>query len=439
MFSFFQNNAPSLLTQDDQRNALRQGLLGFASGALSGGYSTTPQSGFGGLGQGLQGFMQARQGALDSSLRNKLLDRQITREDKSDAIKERQISREEKLTDAQIEKINKANEAQARLEALFANPPSAGVAPGQPPAGSPPATPDAAPQPGGASPGSNPALIRALIGAGHIGEAMKLINPQEQTGDIKEFQFAKSQGFTGSFEDWMRKKRAVTGEYGMQPIYGTDAKGNPAVMQLGKDGKPVQVQLPPGFSIAKEPIKADLGTHFAIIDPQTRQIVQTIPKNVAGEAAAKESGKEQGAAQVALPGAISSADNALNVIKQIREHPGKSWGVGTLGGLPAIPGTAQAGFVDLVNQAKGQAFLQAYNNLKGTGAISEAEGAKATQAIARLERARRPEDFDNALSDLESVINTGKANAMKRAGQGSADQPSPTKRLKFNPATGNLE
>ncbi len=114
---------------------------------------------------------------------------------------------------------------------------------------------------------------------------------------------------------------------------------------------------------------------------------------------------------------MDNADQALKVIGQIRSHPGKAYGLGAVGGMmPAVPGTTQAGFVDLVNQARGKAFLEAFNSLRGGGQITEAEGAKATDAIARLNRARRQEDFDAALSDFEEVIRLGVDRARRAAG-----------------------
>lgn len=133
-------------------------------------------------------------------------------------------------------------------------------------------------------------------------------------------------------------------------------------------------------------------------------------------AAAEARGKVQGEAAATLPGTLAKADEALALIEKIRNHPGRSAGTGAVGGNIRVPGTPQADFVDLVDQAAGEAFLQAYQNLKGGGAISEAEGKKAEQAIARLKRDKTPEGFEDALNDFAAVIRRGRENAGVAAG-----------------------
>lgn len=152
----------------------------------------------------------------------------------------------------------------------------------------------------------------------------------------------------------------------------------------------------------------DLGTSYARPDPlNPGQISGAMPKDVAGAASLKEQGEAQGKAAADLPRQMDNAGVAIQTIEAIRKHPGKKWGVGAAGVIPGVPGTEQRGFVNLVDQAKGQVFLQAFNSLRGGGAITDAEGAKATQALSRLDRAQRQEDFDAALTDLEGIINMG--------------------------------
>lgn len=123
--------------------------------------------------------------------------------------------------------------------------------------------------------------------------------------------------------------------------------------------------------------------------------------------------------QTDLTGALQTANNALGVIEQIRMHPGRKFGTGAFGVLPGIPGTPQRDFVALVDQAKGQVFLEAFESLKGGGQITQVEGQKATEAIARLDRAQTPEGFEKALNDLEQIIRSGIGRAQSRAGQGA--------------------
>lgn len=142
-------------------------------------------------------------------------------------------------------------------------------------------------------------------------------------------------------------------------------------------------------------------------DKATGAPVRDVSANIAGGASAKEQGEAQGKAHADLPRQVDNAKLALQTIQSIRTHPGKEYGLGAYGVVPGIPGTEQRGFVNLVDQAKGQTFLAAFNSLRGGGQITEAEGAKATQALARLDRAQTAKDFDAALDDLQSVIQSG--------------------------------
>jgi hypothetical protein len=257
---------------------------------------------------------------------------------------------------------------------------------------------------------SDPATLRAVL--------PQFLGIGGQTDDIKEYQFAKREDPSLTFEKFMARKKAVSGEYGMQPIWGTGPDGKPAVLQLGKSGDAKQSVLPPGFSLARDPIKVEGPTGTTIIDPQTRQQVAFIPKDVAGAAKSKEIGEAEGQALVNLPTTLATAETALKTIKQLEEHPGKkNWGAFGVGAmLPDMPGTATRGFAALVDQVKGQNFMTAFQSLKGAGAITEQEGAKAEKAQARLDRAQSEADFDVALKDLKEVITAGMERARQKAG-----------------------
>lgn len=130
----------------------------------------------------------------------------------------------------------------------------------------------------------------------------------------------------------------------------------------------------------------------------------------------KELGEARAKAISTLPQIEDNATLALKTIDQITAHPGRYWGTGATGTItPYIPGTDARGFSNLVEQAKGKVFLEAFNSLRGGGAITEAEGAKATQALARLDRAQSARDFDAALADIREVINLGVARARRSA------------------------
>lgn len=234
------------------------------------------------------------------------------------------------------------------------------------------------------------------------------------TDDIREFQFAQQNGFTGQFADWMKQKRDRL-EFGKQGAVFQGDDGLFYTIQFGSDGqRRIQPVTQDGRPL--RPAKGVTQIGDELVDRGTGAPVRNVAPQIVNREAAEERGKVLGKAQGDLPRVIDNASQALATIQQIREHPGKRFGTGIFGVVPAVPGTPQAAFVDLVNQAKGRAFLEAFNSLKGGGAITEVEGTKATQAIARLERARRPEDFDQALADLENIINAGLVRAYKSAG-----------------------
>lgn len=265
-------------------------------------------------------------------------------------------------------------------------------------------------------------LSRATRDPGPI--VQHYVNSQKGTDDIKEFEYARRQGFQGQFSDWMAiKRKGAEEEYNKNLVYGTDERGNIVPMQAGTKGNLVASKLPPGVALQRDPIKFDAGDRYILLDPTTRQPIGAVPKNIAAVEEQKVAGETRGKAVADLPRVIDNAQQALDTITQIREHPGKKFGLGIAGVLPAVPGTPQAGFVDLVNQAKGRAFLEAFNSLKGGGAITEVEGTKATQAIARLERARSPQDFDRALADLEVIIQAGLVRAYRSAGRQPGQPP----------------
>lgn len=144
---------------------------------------------------------------------------------------------------------------------------------------------------------------------------------------------------------------------------------------------------------------------------------QNEPEAIQAKAAAE--------ANVNLPQAQATAEQTLSLIQQLKNHPGRKFGTGSTGMLPALPGTAVKDFTTLLDQAKGQTFLTAFAGLKGGGAITEMEGKKAEQAIARLDRTQSEAGFLSALSDLESVVSAAQQRAQQKARQPSAQRASP--------------
>jgi hypothetical protein len=210
------------------------------------------------------------------------------------------------------------------------------------------------------------------------------------TEKMKNFAFAKQQGFDGSFQDWMRQE-GTDSELGLIPQYGRDKDGNPVIFQIGKDGQAKQTKLPDGMTLDPGWVKQTQAQGAAV-------------------------GKARGEAQAELPGQLTAAEHFLGSINDVRDDPNRSRGTGKSAVFNAMPGTAGFDFQQKVDQLKGKSFIEAYQGLKGGGAISEAEGMKAEQAIARLNTAQSEEAFAKGLDDLEEVVKMGMKRARTKAG-----------------------
>ncbi len=272
--------------------------------------------------------------------------------------------------------------------------------------------------------GVNPKLIQAYASP-YVSEGTKKVlgmmlqqqmKPADTTDDIKEYQFAKREDPSLTFDKFMQRKKSVTGEYSLNPVYGTDASGNTVLLQTGKGGEAIQTKLPPGVKISNGFDKIDLGTEWGIMDKRTGQMVGRQPKDIAGKEVAEERGKARGQAEVALPGVLANAEQTLKVIGEIKNDPYRQRGTGGTSVFNRIPGTGGYDFQKRVDQLKGKTFLEAFQSLKGGGAITEMEGKKAEDAIARLDVAQSEEAFLTALNDLEQVVQSGMGRARQKAG-----------------------
>lgn len=296
--------------------------------------------------------------------------------------------------------------------------------------------------------------LGAGIAQGGIGKGLQLgaqlsAGKRGQTDDIREYEFAKTQGFRGTFQDWIANKRAGAGEYGLNVQWGVDAQGNPVMIQPGKTGRATVAQLPEGVRLSKEPIKLDAGTHFVLLDPITRQPVGTVPKQLAEAAAETARGKVQGGLQANLPTDLLSAEQTVRQIDELLNHEGLNSIVGQVDQFrPSwMLGDKGADALARWEQLKGKSFLQAYQTLKGGGQITEVEGLKAENAMARMNRAQGEAEFKQALRDFRDAVVAGTRKLQERAGvpaseitvPAGAATPVPTNIRRYNPATGKIE
>lgn len=232
--------------------------------------------------------------------------------------------------------------------------------------------------------------------------------------------------------------------YGLNPIYGQrvmpDGTKKTVLLQPGNNGEVRESALPDGVEITSGIDKVDGGTVWYLYDKRTGQLVGTQPKDVAGEAAQKAAGTAAGDAQGQAAATLSksedAANQALQQIQELRSSPDKSRGTGMSSVFNGVPGTRGRDFQARVDQLKGGAFLQAYQSLRGTGAISEIEGKKAENAITRMDTSLSEEEFNKALDEFESIINTGIQRQRNMAG-GNTTQPTNPGLAQGRPSGGN--
>ncbi len=175
--------------------------------------------------------------------------------------------------------------------------------------------------------------------------------------------------------------------------------------------------------------QARQSTQMQYLPQELGMRTQAAIQQAAGTERAKGQVEQQLKAQQELPGVIRTSDQAISLIDQALNHPGRATATGLSGTLDPrnyTPGTDARDFQVLLDQIKGGTFLQAFQSLKGGGAITEVEGKKAEQAIARLNTAQSDEAFAQALKDLREVANSAKENALRRAQQGVARPAAPS-------------
>lgn len=199
-----------------------------------------------------------------------------------------------------------------------------------------------------------------------------------KTDDIREFDFAKKQGFAGSFEDWGRRKANTNASQNI--TWGTDDKGNYIPMQANRSGELVASKLPPNVA----PVPSEVLAYRKKL--------------------ATESADDVAKARTALPTVERSASFMLDTIKKLEDHPALPRMTGWNAFAPNVSeGANQA--QALIDQVQGKTFLEAFNSIRGGGAITEAEGAKATAALSRLHNLRVGEQgYKEALADLRDEV-----------------------------------
>jgi hypothetical protein len=234
---------------------------------------------------------------------------------------------------------------------------------------------------------------RAAMGAG---------GALQPTQDIQEYEYAKANGFTGTFADWMQTGRngAAGPQLGMTPQWAIDPKTNQYVLgQMSSDGKFSPTEM--NGLVPVDPFTLAGGKKGATVDADT---------------AAK--------ARAALPGATVQRDTTLKAIDKLTSNQKgldewfSQWGA-LPRGMYVQGGSEMANWLADFSQAEGQAFLQARQFLKGQGAITELESAKAEQAYSAMTTARQMGDkqkFLEAAADFRAAVEAGYRKLQETAG-----------------------
>lgn len=219
---------------------------------------------------------------------------------------------------------------------------------------------------------------------------------------------------------------------------------------LTQSGK---INVVPGYGEADAQKKA--------LETQAQKEVQLdLDPKIAGETTfAKEKAQEDVKAQEQSLKINAQVGNLFNVLNQFENHPGLSDLVGAKGGgailsyagkETPIAGTNAAGAKALLDQIKGQQFLQAFESLKGGGQISEKEGEAATKALSAINERTSEKDLKQNINTLRDILQRAQQRASTRAQQGyqrvSVQSPmqqglieKTTIIKRYNPQTGRIE
>jgi hypothetical protein len=248
-----------------------------------------------------------------------------------------------------------------------------------------------APQAGlGLPPGANPGLLAAYGQINPDGLLSTLVeaqlNPKAPPAgptSVEEYRFAQSQGFDGSYEDFLRQKASWSRAPGTS-------------VRIVNEGS-----IPAGHEVERD----DKGRIIRI-----RPMVGS---------------SEYVDAVANASNVVAKAENAIQNIDALIADPrlknATGWGSYIPVDIPGVNAEVRA----RMGQVQGEAFSQALQQLRGLGAVSNVEGEKASQAIARLNAAQSYEEYIAAVQDFRSVISGGvdRARNMMQVRTGRAPAP----------------
>lgn len=217
---------------------------------------------------------------------------------------------------------------------------------------------------------------------------------------------------------------------GLNPVWGTDAAGNPVLLQLTDDGKAVQPQLPPGVkpSSGIEEIKTPQGVYRK--DRRDGRILEFIPNDNRGSKKDEAQGTGEGKIAAARPEMFKKAtaniqrindqttlleteiDRSLNNISE-----GSFGGaLPTAGGgaiLSGVPGTNAKSLKERLDTVKSNLGLDKLQELRDSsptggalGQVSNYENEILQKIQGSLDQAQDPQELVRNLQRLKEHLRT---------------------------------
>jgi peptidoglycan LD-endopeptidase CwlK len=213
-----------------------------------------------------------------------------------------------------------------------------------------------------------------MTGALDAKTALGLAKPKEkdQTAMIQNYEYAKANGFDGTFADFMRS-------------------GGAGGTTVNLPGDPVKV-LPDGSVLVVDPAAPD---GFRVVQPPgSKAATETEVKTAQNTAS------------------LESVTDTIALIDSIATDPALPSITGMIQGR--LPAMTQAGtnLSVKIEQLQGQAFLRAFESLRGGGSITEREGLAAQNAMARLQRVQDDASYRESLLELKTILDRGRQRAL---------------------------
>ena len=121
--------------------------------------------------------------------------------------------------------------------------------------------------------------------------------------------------------------------------------------------------------------------------------------------------------------ANDTAQNTLDAVNTIRNHPGRINGMGAYDPSQFLYGTKQHDFVNDMEGLKSSVFSSAIQNMRGMGSLSDAEGKKIMNLYGSLNPSMSKEAFDRTLDTIVKSMNQARDRANKQYSPLQAPKP----------------